>query len=126
MMLLKPISFIDEKIEVQYNQAPIYLRTPVPPDRFVWREKIWDVVEVLEEWKDFDRRGKSAHNMRPANLLKAASRGSRGVGRFYYRVLTKDDRIFQLYFDRSVWNEEKNESGWVLHSEYSYTLNQKR
>jgi hypothetical protein len=123
MVTLKPISFINEVIQVHFNHPPKYMRTPVPPDGFIWRDKQWVIREVLEEWKDFERRGKSSHNMRPANQLKAAKRGSRGVGRFYYRVLTTEDRIFQLYFDRSEWDEETKSGAWIIHAEYSYVLN---
>ena len=123
MVTLKPISFINEKIVVHFSHPPKYQRTPISPDGFIWRDKQWVIQEVLEEWKDFERRGKSSHNMRPSNQLKAAIRGSRGVGRFYYRVLTTEDRIFRIYFDRSEWDQESKTGAWILHSEYSYVLN---
>ncbi|NSW51881.1 MAG: hypothetical protein HPY85_05210 [Anaerolineae bacterium] len=118
MVELVPIQFINESVEVVFVVPPVYGKTPTPPQSFIWQAKQWEIKQVMLEWKDYDRRGKSSHNMRPSNLLKAASRGSYGVGRFYYRVMTVDDRIFQLYFDRSVPREQ----AWVLYAEYSYRV----
>lgn len=123
MYVLKPIHFINEEVAVHHEQAQAFQRTPTPPDGFTWRGEKFVVQEILLEWKDFDRRGKNAHNMRPTNLLKAAKRGSRAVGRFYFRVLTEDDRIFQLYFDRANWDSDTQTAYWVLHAEYAYQLN---
>jgi hypothetical protein len=122
MIVLKPVSFINEEIKVQHDNPPVYKRTPTPPDRFFWRGNMFEIREILLEWKDFDRRGKNAHNMRPSSLLKAASRGSRAVGRFYFRVMTHNDRIFQLYFDRSNWDADNQTGSWILHSEYAYQI----
>ena len=123
MYVLKPVHFINEEITVYHEIAPVYKRTPTPPDGFKWREESYQITEVMLEWKDFDRRGKNAHNMRPSSLLKAASRGSRGVGRFYFRVMTDQNRIFQLYFDRANWDNEDQTGSWILHAEYAYQLN---
>ena len=126
MYVLKPIHFINEEIQVDYDQKPVYKRTPTAPQRFDWRDEHFEIKEILLEWKDYDRRGRNAHNMRPTNLLKAAKRGSRGVGRFYFRVMTQCDRIFQLYFDRADWDIETQTGSWMLHSEYAYQLNLSR
>ena len=123
MYVLKPVHFINEVIAVQHSIKPVYKRTPTPPDGFVWRGEAFHISEIMLEWKDFDRRGKNAHNMRPTNQLKAAKRGSRGVGRFYFRVMTDNDRIFQIYFDRANWDNETQTGSWILHSEYAYQLN---
>lgn len=118
MVELVPIHFINEPVAVLFDTPPLYNKTPTPPQGFVWADEVWPIKQVMLEWKDYDRRGKSSHNMRPSNLLKAASRGSFGVGRFYFRVMTADDRIFQLYYDRSA----PKEAAWVLYAEYSYRV----
>lgn len=122
MNTVKPISFINQEIQVEFDQPPLYSRTPIPPSRFLWQGEIWEIQEVIEEWKDYDRRGKTAHNMRPSNLVKTVKRGSRGVGRFYYRVITENERIFQIYFDRSAWDQELKKGKWFLYAEYSYVI----
>lgn len=123
MYALKPIHFINEEVEVIHHDPPIYQRTPTPPDGFSWRGVTYSVKEILLEWKDFGRRGKNVHNMRPSSLLKAAKRGSRGVGRFYFRVITDNDQIFQLYFDRANWDPDHQSGSWILTAEYAYQLN---
>ena len=124
MYKLVPIRFINEAVEIQHAQAPVFAKTPTPPKEFLWQGAQHHVKEILLEWKDFERRGKSSHNMRPSSQLKAAKRGSRGVGRFHYQVLTEDDRIFQLYFDRSTWDQDTQTGEWVLQAEYAYQLTQ--
>lgn len=118
MIELVPVKFINEVISVEFDNPPLYGKTPFAPDRFLWNEEIWHIKEVMLEWKDYERRGKASHNMRPTNFIKAMARGSFGVGRFYFRVNTQQDRIFLLYFDRAA---EKDQA-WILHAEYSYRL----
>ena len=58
-----------------------------------------------------------AHNMRPANLAKALKRGSWGVGRYYFRVVTKTERIFELYYDRAPKDVNDRLGTWFLDRE---------
>jgi len=122
MIELVPVRFINDAIMVEFDRPPLYGKTPVAPNRFWWNGVLWQIKDVMLEWKDYERRGKASHNMRPTNLLKAMGRGSFGVGRFYFRVNTQQDRIFVLYFDRAA---EKDQA-WILHAEYSYRLKKKR
>ena len=80
------LSFIDEPVEVEFDQEPALEKVPHCPDRFVWRGQVYQVVEMLREWHDYRRRGKFARNMEPRHLATAARRGSWGVGRDYFRV----------------------------------------
>ncbi|MBN2046894.1 MAG: hypothetical protein JW750_03525 [Anaerolineaceae bacterium] len=96
-------------------------KKPKAPDRFFDGERWHAVQKVLEEWDDFYR-GKYSRNMRPANLKKAAVRGSWGVGRFYYRVQTKDDHIYLLYYDRAPKDAFDRLGHWMLHAEYVYRV----
>lgn len=109
---------------MQHAQPPVYAKTPTPPQAFIWQGNEYGVKEILLEWKDFERRGKSSRNMRPSSQLKAAKRGSRGVGRFHYQVLTQEDQIFQLYFDRASWDQDTQTGEWILQAEYTYQLTQ--
>ena len=121
MYTLRPVQFYNEPIEVQMREGVFLGKTPQAPLRFFWQGVCWEVKEVLLEWKDYERRGKSSRNMRPSNALKAISRGSFGVGRFYYRLLCTDDRIFQIYFDRAATRGP----AWFLNAEYAFILRQK-
>lgn len=71
------------EIAVALDREPLLSKKPHCPDRFIWRGGTYEVVELLSEWRDFQRRGRMSRNMRPENLRRARRRGSWGVGRFH-------------------------------------------
>jgi hypothetical protein len=116
-MEARALQFIDEPIEVQFEQAPLLDKMPHCPDRFVWRRQLCDVVEKLSEWHDYRRRGRMARNMSPRHLASASRRGSWGVGRHYFRVRTDSGRVFDLYYDRAPRRVEERKGQWFLYRE---------
>ncbi len=114
-MDVTPLRFVGESIEAQFDEPPELEKKPDCPDRFVWAGKTFDVVELITAWDDYDRKGRMAKNMQPEHAAVAASRGSWGVGRHYFRVRTDADRIFELYYDRSPRKNRKGE--WILYRE---------
>ena len=116
-MALKPLKFIGSEVQVEFDEAPTLEKKPPAPDRFIWEDDIFQVESILGEWQDFGRRGRMARNMRPQNAAKALRRGSWGVGRFYFRVLTDNGRIFDLYYDRAPKNVEDRKGSWFLDRE---------
>jgi len=117
MTKFTPIHFFDEKIEVLFDISPTYEKTPKCPNGFVWEEKEYRIIETLSEWTDFKRRGKYAHNMRPAHAAVASTRGSLNVGRFYFRVKVESGQIFDLYYDRAMKNVDERKGQWLLYRE---------
>ena len=113
----QPLRFIDEPIGVTFDQPPVFEKRPPCPDRFVWRDKSFQVVELLSEWRDYGRRGRMAANMRPEHAELAAERGSWGVGRFYFRVRTEAGLIFDLYYDRAPKGSANRKGAWFLFRE---------
>jgi hypothetical protein len=109
-----PLRFIDEEIEVFFERAPLLRKRPGAPDGFAWEETKHLVEEVLSEWRDYQRRGRAARNMSEEHLRAAAKRGSWGVGRFYFRVCTDQQRIFDLYFDRAPKAAADRAGRWFL------------
>lgn len=114
---MRPIRFISEPIAVQFDESPRLEKRPGCPDRFVWRDETFVVTDKLKEWHDYERRGRMAHNMRPAHLEAARRRGSWGVGRDYYRVRTAGGRIFDLYYDRAPKGAGDRSGEWYLYRE---------
>ena len=112
-----PIHFIGERIEVQFDEAPTFSKTPDCPDGFLWQDETFRVVELLSEWRDYGRRGRMASNMRPDHLTMAEKRGSWGVGRIYFRVRTESDQIFDLYYDRAPGSGGDRKGTWFLFRE---------
>lgn len=110
----EPVRFISEKIEVIHLDAPLLSKRPGPPDRFVWRGQAFPIRKILGEWFDYGRKGDMARNMTKEHLRMAASRGSWGVGKFYFRVRTEGDRIFDLYYDRAPKDAADRDGTWIL------------
>jgi hypothetical protein len=109
--------FIAEEITAEYNTPPTLEKKPGCPDRFVWGEETFEVVEMLYEWHDYRRRGRMARNMQPQHLQVAEQRGSWGVGRDYFRVKVANGRIFELYFDRAPKGSDLRKGAWFLYRE---------
>jgi hypothetical protein len=116
-MELKPIRFISETIEVHYDQPLVLEKKPKQPDGFTWREETFRVTELLSEWADFARRGRSGRNMQPAHAAVAARRGSWGVGVFYFRVRTDSGRFFDIYYDRAPKDASHRKGQWYVFQE---------
>jgi len=111
------LHFIGKQIEVNFDSPPARLKTPHCPDGFQWQGQQFDVAEKISEWHDFTRRGRMARNMRPAYATIASTRGSLGVGRFYFRVRTSPGRIFDLYYDREINDVDDRLGHWFLYRE---------
>ncbi|MEW5829726.1 MAG: DUF6504 family protein [Chloroflexota bacterium] len=113
----EPLRFLDEAIEVEYDRPPLLEKKPTCPDRWAWRGETLRVTSALAEWSDFTRRGRFARNMRPAHAVAAASRGSWGVGRFFFRVEVEGGRIFDIYYDREPKGADQRKGEWFVYRE---------
>ncbi len=112
-----PLHFIAEEITVVFDQPHHLEKTPPCPDGFTWRGETFRVAELLEEWRDYERRGRTARNMRPSHLPRAAVKGSWGVGRFCFRVRIANGRIFEIYYDRAPGDAGDRKGHWFLMGE---------
>jgi hypothetical protein len=110
--------FIDEPIAVMYTSPPLLEKKPTCPDKFKWLEKEFVITDLLLEWVDYTRRGRMARNMSDAHTLTAAINGSWGVGRFYFRVKTAQDRVFDIYYDRAPKGVTDRKGQWFVLCEY--------
>jgi hypothetical protein len=91
----------------------------------VWRGETQRIVEMLSEWHDYERRGRAAKNMRPSHAAVAATRGSWGVGRDWFRVRTAEGCIFDLYYDRAPKDADRRKGEWRLVKELRESPNPK-
>lgn len=106
--------FIGERVGASFGERRGFEKRPECPSAFVWRGESYRIDECLSEWRDYARRGKAAHNMRPSHLAAAEKRGSRGVGRHFFRVRTDSGRIFDLYYDRAPRDTSDTKGSWHL------------
>ena len=116
-MDLKPLRFISEPVEVRFDTPPLLEKKPGAPDGFTWREESYRIVEVLNEWVDYTRRGRMRRNMQPQHAEVASQRGSWGVGLFYFRVLTQTGQVFDIYYDRAPKDVDRRKGQWFLFQE---------
>jgi hypothetical protein len=110
--------FIDTAINVFYNEPPLLEKKPCCPDAFVWDDQRLEIREMVMEWVDYTRRGRMARNMSDAHAKAAAGKGSWGVGRFYFRVMTDNGRCFDIYYDRAPKGLDERKGRWVLFREF--------
>jgi hypothetical protein len=118
-MQMKPLRFINEAIDVFFDQPPGLEKKPGPPSGFVWRGERFLIVEILSEWHDYQRRGRMKRNMQPQHASAAARGGSWGVGQDYFRVRTQDTRLFDIYYDRAPKDVDRRKGAWFLDRELS-------
>ena len=118
---LSPIRFIGDEIRVVFDEPPVLEKKPGCPDAFIWQDETLRIVELLDEWSDFARRGRFARNMRPQRAKVARNRGSWGVGRFFFRVRVDDGRLFELYYDRAPKDAADRKGSWFLRCELEET-----
>lgn len=113
----KPMRFIGEAIEAQFDRPPALDKKPGCPDAFIWRGETYRVVEKLGEWHDYGRKGRMASNMRPEHAAAAERRGSWGVGRDYFRARVESGQVFEFYYDRAPKGSKRRKGAWFLVSE---------
>jgi hypothetical protein len=109
-----PVQFVGEEIRAQFDVAPMLSKKPGPPCSFHWGQESFRVTETISQWFDYDRKGRMAKNMKDQNLRQAKRKGSWGVGRYYFRVRTDSDRVFDLYYDRAPKDASDREGHWFL------------
>jgi hypothetical protein len=114
---MQPTHFIDEPIEVIFEHAPLLEKKPDCPAGFIWQGQTFRITQLLSEWFDFERRGRSARNMQPAHAARASLKGSWGSGRFFFRVQVEGGRVFELYYDRAPRDATHGKGGWTLYLE---------
>lgn len=108
--------YIGEPITPKFNTPLPREKTPTCPDSFIWAEEEYIIERSTKEWVDFGRRGKFEKNMRESHLEAAQSKGSFGVGRFYFQVLVEGGRHFEIYYDRAPTSKSKVGT-WMLYKE---------
>lgn len=114
---LVPSRFIEEPIEVFFEETPVFEKKPSCPHHFIWSGITFTIQELLLEWHVYERKGWMAKNMQPQHAAVAASRGSWGVGIFYFRVSTDQERFFDIYYDRAPLDVNRRKGAWFIYRE---------
>lgn len=109
--------FVGEEVTALFDTPPQWSKSPPCPNRIIWQDKTYEITTLHQEWRDYERRGRMASNMRPENAQRARQRGSWGVGRFYFRVTLDHGRVFDLYYDRAPKGSDQRLGSWYLYRE---------
>jgi hypothetical protein len=115
--MLTPIRFIGDEIEVVFDEPPALEKKPGCPDGIIWQGETLRIIQLLDEWSDYTRRGRFARNMQPQHASVAAQRGSWGVGRFFFRVRVDSGDLYELYYDRAPKDSTDRKGSWFLRCE---------
>lgn len=87
--------FFSDEIDVTRDEET---RNPIS---FVWRGRKYEIKEVIAFWPDFSY---------PKSGAKR-KRWWQRKHRNYYRVLTEEEEVFEIYFDRGSKKE-----AWILYT----------
>ena len=109
--------FIDLPIIVFYKNEPFLEKKPKCPDAFILENIKFQITGQFMEWVDYTRRGRMARNMSEAHSVEAARKGSWGVGRYYFRVVTQEGRKFDIYYDRAPKGYANRKGQWFAFRE---------
>ncbi len=71
------------------------------PISFVWENKVYKIKEVIASWPDY---GYSKSGARRKKWWQRRHRN-------YYRVLTDEEQVFEIYLDRGSKEQE-----WILYA----------
>ncbi len=85
-----PVTFVSEPIrplDQSFDTRGMARGEPGLPVRFRWRKRDYEIMEILDQWKDH---GDCTHGS-----------GERYVRKHGYRVRTTDGTIFRLFFKRT-------------------------
>ena len=97
--------FVSEPIRLITDAAPACppaAGEPVLTSRFIWRQREYEVDQVLEKWKES---GPCRNGSRERYLRK-----------HWYAVKTKDGARMQLYFERQPRSTAQRTRRWWLYS----------
>jgi hypothetical protein len=119
MLEFRQKRFINEPIEVGFVSPPALQKITGPPDSFTWRGAEYIILEIVNEWHNYERRGRMARNMSDRHSARSTKKGSWGVGQDYYRVRTSTGRYFDIYYDRAPRDSDHREGEWFLDRELS-------
>ncbi len=98
--------FITAPIGVTFGEPPRFRLKPPCPAAFTWNGRLFHITELIQEWRRDD-------SPRLSSSLKRS-----GVSKIYYQVRTRSGRVFELYFDPTRIDKDRQRGVWILSCEH--------
>lgn len=111
--------FIGEEIVPVFDETPELEKKTGAPSGFKWKGRDYVIKRVVKEWHEYDKAwpGPGWDAGRPPFAMRnVMNRGSWGKGKDFYRVLTDDGRLLDIYYDRRPKGKDRK-GRWVLFRE---------
>ncbi len=96
------ISEIIKPVEGTFDTASMTRGEPGLPKKFTWREKEYEVSEVLEVWKE-------------TGPCKSGS-DEPYLRKHWYKIRTTTGEIMTLYFERQARSKGQSKARWWLYT----------
>lgn len=96
------ISEIIKPVTGTFDTAAMTRGEPGLPKKFTWREKEYEVTEVLEAWKE-------------TGPCKSGS-DEQYLRKHWYKIRTNTGEIMTLYFERQARSKGQNKARWWLYT----------
>jgi hypothetical protein len=96
------ISEIIKPVAGTFDTAAMSRGEPGLPKKFTWREKEYEVAEVLEVWKE-------------TGPCKSGS-DEQYLRKHWHKIRTTDNHIMTLYFERQARSKGQSKARWWLYT----------
>ena len=87
-----------EPVESTFNTARMATGEPGLPKRFTWRNREYEIADVLEQWKD-------------SGPCKSGA-DEKYLRKHWYRIRTTDGTEMKIYFERQPRSKGQAKSRW--------------
>ncbi len=96
------ISELIKPVEGTFDTAAMTRGEPGLPKKFTWRDKEYEVAEILEVWKE-------------TGPCKSGSE-EQYLRKHWYKIRTTTDEIMTLYFERQARSKGQSKARWWLYT----------
>ncbi len=96
------ISEIIKPVEGTFDTSAMTRGEPGLPKKFTWREKEYEVAEVLAVWKE-------------TGPCKSGS-DEQYLRKHWYKIKTTDNSVMTLYFERQARSKGQSKARWWLYT----------
>lgn len=91
-----------EPVESTFNAARMATGEPGLPRQFIWRDREYEIADVLEQWKD-------------SGPCKSGT-DEKYLRKHWYRIRTTDGIEMKIYFERQPRSKGQAKARWWVYT----------